>query len=84
MYISKMYFTDLEDLAGTSFEPPLPEDQTLIIAEGFLFQQTCLEPYSQPPARQWWLNAAGHTVRSFFSIINYQNIYKTYFFSSDF
>lgn len=53
---------DLENLSLNHFEPPLPENQTVIAPEGSLFQQTCLQPYSLPPARQWWLNSAGHTV----------------------
>lgn len=57
-----VFCADLENLTLTSFEPILPEDQTRIVSEGSLFQQTCLQPNSLPSARQWWLNSAGHTV----------------------
>lgn len=52
----------MEPFTATSFEPALPENSQKIIGEGSLFELTCLEPKSFPPAKKWWENAKGHTV----------------------
>lgn len=55
--------SDLHNLTTLSFEPPLNKERKKVAPEGSLFQLTCLEPLSLPPAKKWWLNPTGHTVR---------------------
>ncbi|KYB28864.1 Tyrosine-protein kinase-like otk [Tribolium castaneum] len=62
-YIAELKLAYLSEFTVNSFEPPLSENSNQVVApEGGLFQLTCLEPDSLPPAKKWWLNTGGHTV----------------------
>ncbi|XP_063911044.1 tyrosine-protein kinase-like otk [Zophobas morio] len=62
-YIAELKIAYLKDFTSKSFEPPFPdESREVVAAEGSLFQLSCLEPDSLPPAKKWWLNIAGHTI----------------------
>ncbi|KAJ8929669.1 hypothetical protein NQ314_017619 [Rhamnusium bicolor] len=61
-YTAELKLAFLEPFTANSFEPPLPEYSQKIIGEGSLFQLTCLEPNSLPPAKKWWENPKGHTI----------------------
>ncbi|PSN56695.1 Hemicentin-1 [Blattella germanica] len=53
---------DLDDLTGSSFEPPLPPSKTRIVPEKAEFELTCIPAVGIPPARVWWLDPRGHVV----------------------
>lgn len=53
---------DLDELTGSSFEPPLPDSRTRIVPEKAEFELTCLPVAGNPPVRVWWLDPRGHTV----------------------
>lgn len=69
----------MHNLTAASFEPPLPDDATQIVAEGSFFQITCLEPRSLPPARKWWLNPKGHIVSKTVVLIQDIFLYLLFF-----
>jgi hypothetical protein len=55
-------FVDLDELTGSSFEPPLPESRTRIVPEKAEFELTCIPVAGNPTVRVWWLDPRGHTV----------------------
>ncbi|XP_021932261.1 inactive tyrosine-protein kinase 7-like isoform X2 [Zootermopsis nevadensis] len=61
-YTSELNIAYLDELTGSSFEPPLPDSRTRIVPEKAEFELTCLPVAGNPPVRVWWLDPRGHTV----------------------
>ncbi|XP_060519446.1 tyrosine-protein kinase-like otk [Cylas formicarius] len=61
-YTAELKLAYLEPFSDKSFEPPLHNDGAVVVGRGSLFQLTCLEPSSLPPAKKWWQNPNGHTI----------------------
>ncbi|KAF5297401.1 hypothetical protein FQR65_LT01332 [Abscondita terminalis] len=61
-YTAELKIAFIENLSDKNFEPALAEDRKAVLAEGSVFQQTCLTPRSQPLAKRYWLNPLGHTI----------------------
>jgi hypothetical protein len=57
-----VFLQDLDELTGSSFEPPLPDSRTRIVPEKTEFELTCIPVAGNPPVRVWWLDPRGHTV----------------------